>query len=128
MTSPAERNIALSRGMRAAAPAADSRRKALEAAGLHLTWLDDINVIVERQYRFNLTASSWHRIDDPIVHGYLVGTLLADLKKRVSPNPAEGRDSGAEPRTIVRQMTGPALAESSAGSPSTSLLPETSWP
>lgn len=125
MTTAAERLREAHRGLVRAAPASVSRLAALRTFGLRYVEVDDFNVIVEGDYQLNLAMSFWRAIDGSS-QGYLVSGLAAEIKGH-SPNPAEGRDSGAEPRTIVRQMTGPALAGSSAGSP-TAKVPETSWP
>jgi len=123
MTSRSERNVALSRGKQMAAPASTSRVQALEHYGLRLEWLDDITVIVERQYLFNLAGSSWTRIDDPTVHGYLVASLVKDYREGNPEKPVAGRDSvAAHNRTSTAEEA--AVAESAAGHP---LLPEV-WP
>ena len=93
MTTGSERASAQSRGRTMAAPASASRIRALEYAGLKFCWIDDITVFVEGAYRFNLAGSSWVRIDDPNVHGYLVATLVTDFKKRNSGKPVTGRDN-----------------------------------
>ena len=128
MTTAAERSIALHRGKTMAALASASRVRALEHNGLSLVWLDDITVIVERQYRFNLAASSWCRIDDHNVHGYLVATLLKDFRKRNSEKPVGGRDSAA-PGELTSGNSLPAVAESSAGSSAmVALMERAPWP
>jgi hypothetical protein len=106
-------------------------RAALRTFGLRFVEVDDFNVIVEGDYQLNLAMSFWRAIDGSC-QGYLVSALAAAIGRQrpsppLSPNPAEGRDSSAASRTTVRQMTGSALAESSAGSPTAELLPET-WP
>lgn len=90
MTTPSERNVALSRGKAMAATASASRIAALEYNRLAFVFEDDITVMVEGQYRFNLAGSSWVRVDDPSVHGYLVATLLADFRDRNSETPGDG--------------------------------------
>lgn len=128
MTSPSERSVAFSRGKAMAAAASASREAALRHNGLAFIHEDDVTVIVENAYRMNLAASHWHRIDDPSVHGYLVTTLLADIRDRTnSEKPAVGRDSAAsEKSTLVRPD---AVAESTAGALTTEMLMELpAWP
>lgn len=129
MTTAAERLREAHRGLVRAAPASASRLAALRTFGLRYIEVDDFNVIVEGDYQLNLAMSFWRAIDGSS-QGYLVSGLAAEIKGH-SPNPAEGRDSGAELRTIVRQMTGPALAESSAGANSdalSALMERPAWP
>lgn len=131
MTSAAERLRESHRGFLKAAPASASRLAGLRTFGLRYVEVDDFNVIVEGDYQLNLAMSFWRAIDGSR-QGYLVSALAAEIKRQhpISEKPAGGRDSGAEARTIVRQMTESALAESPAGpisrdrTSTASLLPE----
>lgn len=124
MTTAAERLKASNRGAQLAAPASASRIAALESSGLRFSYLDDITVVVESDYVLNIAGSHWHRIDDPACHGYLVGSLAAEIRKRNSEKPATGRDSvvaGGRTALTATDVTAP-IAESVAG-PTSSLLP-----
>ncbi|MCC8949314.1 hypothetical protein H8A97_30485 [Bradyrhizobium sp. Arg62] len=141
MTDRAERIREQHRAFIKAEPAAKSRERALQNSGLRLSYVDDMTVIVEGTYVFNLVASHWFKESDPSVHGYTAISLIHHLER--SPKPAAGRDSSAAiegvlPHTDDNQA--PALAESAAGpivpertlapdrtGPTASLLPEV-WP
>lgn len=121
MTTPSERNVAFSRGKAMAAAASASREAALRHNGLAFVCEDDVTVIVEKDYRFNLAASHWHRIDDPSVHGYLVTTLLADIRDRtISENLGDG-PSRREAATSTSSWT---LPSSGPSTTSSDLLPK----
>lgn len=120
MTTPSERNVAFSRGKAMAAAASASREAALRHNGLAFVYEDDTTVIVENAYRMNLAASHWHRIDDPSVHGYLVTTLLADIRDRTNSNPGEG-PSRREAETASSSWT---LPSPGTAATSSDLLPK----
>lgn len=96
MTAPAERIKEHNRGWRQAEPASRSRILSLEQTGHAFEVIDDCTVIVVGKYLLNPAASHWHLIDDPGIHGYLISTLDAEIKRN-SPKPATGRDSVAKP-------------------------------
>lgn len=128
MTALADRIRSQHRGSSIAAPASASRLAALEHYGLRYEMLDDLAVLVEQQYRFNIAGSSWVHVSERDCHGYLVASMFADFKKRNSEKLAPGRDSGA---AFLKPPTDPvvALAESGASPQSSLTLPGVNpWP
>lgn len=134
MTAQSERLKEAHRGHRMAEPASRSRIRSLEQTGHAFEVLDDCTVVVVGKYLLNPAASHWHLIDDPSVHGYLISSLDAEIRKNRNPEkPAAGRDSVATSDRTAASTTAPeiAIAESAAGplcAAPAPRLPEVSWP